>query len=547
MLASLHDTNPSTDTQAENWIWWKHGVIYQILVRSFYDADGDGNGDLQGIISKLDYLESLGITAIWLTPIFESPMYDQGYDVRDYLEIDPRYGTLEDLTELIEKAHERGIRIILDLVLNHTSNFHPWFLESRSSISNPKRDWYIWQDPVNGGPPSNWRSAYGGSAWEWDEKTQQYYLHSFFKEQPDLNWRNKALREEFFEIMRYWLDIGIDGFRLDVINAIVKDKKFRDNPWKFSFPFFQEHLFNRNRPKSFKIVKSLRKVVDDYDDRMLVGEVYTLPPGDAEVVSNYLGKGDDGLHIAFDFSLIFSKWNARKYYKAIKQWYKHIPHNGWPCHVLSNHDLHRSFNRYGILRDKADKAKLAAVLLLTLKGTPFLYYGEEIGMENIKLKRRDINDPVGKKYWPIYSGRDQARTPMQWNEEENAGFTSGLPWLKVNPGYKDKNVALQSKDPDSIFNTYKNLIHLRQKFPALQSGKWKPVNKGYSGILSYYRTYGDQMVFVVLNFTSSTKKIDLPHGRTWKNLYSTKSLKKEKLLIGRYKLEPYEAMVLEGL
>ena len=253
MLVLQAEQNNQPNSQQEEWVWWKHGVFYQILVRSFYDSSGDGNGDLQGIIKKLDYLSDLGVDALWLTPIFESPMFDLGYDVRDYREIDPRFGSRSDLRALIEKAHKKGIRIILDLVLNHTSVFHPWFLESQSSTTNPKRDWYIWTDAEKGKPPSNWRSAYGGSAWEWHEKTQQYYLHSFFKEQPDLNWRNKELRKEIFGIIREWLELGVDGFRLDVINSIIKDKKFRDNPWKLKFPFFPGTCL---QPKPAKIAKN---------------------------------------------------------------------------------------------------------------------------------------------------------------------------------------------------------------------------------------------------------------------------------------------------
>jgi alpha-glucosidase len=545
MLAFTPQASPDIQADTEDWIWWKHGVIYQILVRSFYDSDGDGIGDIKGIIQKLDYLSDLGVTALWLSPIFESPMYDQGYDVRDYLEIDPRYGTLEDFIVLLDKAHERGIRIILDMVLNHTSHFHPWFLESRSSDSNAKRDWYIWRDGEKGKPPNNWRSAFGGSAWEWDEKTQQYYLHSFLKEQPDLNWRNPDLKEEFSLIFRKWLNLGVDGFRLDVINSIIKDKKFRDNPWEFRFPFFQNHRFNRNRPKSIKIVKWLRELIDEYPDRIMVGEVYTIPPGNAVTVASYLGNGKNALHMAFDFSLIFSRWNARRYYKAIKKWYKHIPKKGWPCHVLSNHDLHRSINRYGILRDKSQKAKVAAVMLLTLKGTPFLYYGEEIGMENIRLKRREIDDPVGKKFWPIYSGRDQARSPMQWNTNKHAGFTRGKPWLKVANNYLMKNVKIQNEDEESILTTYKKLIGIRQNKTALQFGNWEPVAKGHQGILTYLREYQESMLFIALNFSSRKKAIRMPGRSPWDVLFSTHPSSRDKIVIGKHDLAGYEAVVFE--
>jgi alpha-glucosidase len=284
--------------------------------------------------------------------------------------------------------------------------------------------------------------------------------------------------------------------------------------------------------------------MDEYEDRMLVGEVYALPPGDAETVANYLGNGKNALHMAFDFSLIFSRWNARKYYKAIKKWYKHIPSKGWPCHVLSNHDLHRSINRYGLSMDKSKKAKVAAVLLLTLKGTPFLYYGEEIGMENIRLKRRDIDDPLGKKFWPIYSGRDQARSPMQWNSRKHAGFTNGNPWLRVSQNYMKKNVKVQEKDPDSMLNTYRHLINIRQHHEALQFGNWKPLMKGYKNVLAYLREYNDQLVFIALNFSPANRTIHLPEKYTWKTLYTTSPEKRDKTLIGKYQLSSFEAIVL---
>ncbi len=533
--------------EPEDWIWWKHGAIYQIYTRSFYDSNGDGIGDLAGVINKLDYLHQLGVAAIWLTPIFETPNFDFGYDVRDYLETDPTLGSMEDLKQLLDEAHARGIKVILDLVLNHTSHLHSWFLESRSSTDNPKRDWYIWENKVKGGPPNNWKNAFGGSAWEWDAKTDQYYFHSFLKEQPDLNWRLKEVQEAFFGIMRYWLDQGVDGFRLDVINMIIKDKKFRDNPLTFKLPFFQELKYNSNQNKSLKIVKQLRTIVNEYSDKLLVGEIYTLPPGDAGIAASYLGNGTDSLHMAFDFSLLFSRWNARSYYLSIKKWYKLIPKDGWPCHVLSNHDLHRSFNRNGMFLEQEKKAKVSAVLMLTLRGTPFIYYGEEIGMENTPVPRSKISDPLGLKYWPLYSGRDQARRPMLWNNSVNAGFSTVKPWLPVNNRYQEKCVEYQAKDEMSIYSLYRKLLHIRSTRAALTEGGMEFLEKGQSGVLSYLRQQNRENILVVLNFTSRKKTIALPRNTHWKVLLNTYISFNDRTQHNFLDLLGYEAVVLERL
>ncbi|MBU1011548.1 MAG: alpha-glucosidase, partial [Bacteroidetes bacterium] len=415
-----------------DFIWWKHGVIYHIYPRSFYDSNNDGIGDLKGIIEKLDYLKVLGVSAIWLSPIYESPLNDYGYDIQDYRSIDKSYGDMEDFKNLLFHAHQKGIRVIMDMVMNHTSHMHKWFIESSESKENDKRDWYIWKDGKKGKAPNNWKSVFGGSGWEWDSKTEQYYFHSFLKEQPDLNWRNKELQHTFYQEIKFWLDMGVDGFRLDVINFIIKDRKFRNNRRFPSNLFFNRKMYNRNRPKSIRIVRALRQILDQYDQRMLVGEIYTPPPGDNKIVNDYLSNGEDALNLAFNFSLIFRYWSSKRYARYIREVESSIPEKAWPCHVLSNHDLLRSYNRFGMGMHKADKAKILAVLLLTLRGTPFIYYGEEIGMQNQKIKRKHISDPLGKKFWPLFSGRDKSRTPMQWTNEENGGFTKGTPWLPLN-------------------------------------------------------------------------------------------------------------------
>jgi len=433
----------------EHRIWWKHGVIYHIYPRSFQDSNGDGIGDIRGIIRRIGYLKELGIDGIWISPMYQSPMVDFGYDVSDYRSIDPVFGTMEEFTELLKVAHESGIRVILDVVLNHTSDRHPWFIASSSSVTNPKRKWYIWKEGIAGSPPNNWKSAAGGSAWTFDEKTKQFYLHSFFREQPDLNWRNDEVQEAVFEEMKFWLDLGVDGFRLDVINLVVKDKKFRNNPAFLGIHAFQKHVYTRNRKRSITLVTRIRQLLDRYDSRVSIGEIYAPPPGDPRNAARYQAKGHNGLHLTFDFSLIFTRWNAHAYFRCIRNWYECIPAGGWPCHVQSNHDLLRNIDRLPWRTYREQKAKVAATLLLTLKGTPFIYYGEEIGMHNARIPRSRIQDPLGKRYWPLFAGRDQARTPMQWTGDPGGGFTEGEPWLPLSKDTASRNVRRQegaSKD-----------------------------------------------------------------------------------------------------
>jgi len=530
-------------TNDKDWIWWKHGVIYHIYPLSFYDSNNDGFGDIRGIIEKLDYISGLSVDAIWLSPIFESPMIDYGYDVTSYRVIDPVFGSMDDFKMLLQEAHRRGIRVILDMIMNHTSDRHPWFLESRSSLDNPKRDWYIWRQPDKNKKPNNWKSAYGGSAWQLDELTGQYYLHTFFKEQPDLNWRNKELREIFMDEFKFWLELGVDGFRLDVINMIVKDKKFRNNPGLIMGLIGHRKWYTRNQPKSYKIVRQLRKLVDSYGDRVLVGEVYTLPPGDAELAGSYL----HGLHLAFDFSLMFKPWNAGKYYNAIRNWYASIPADGWPCNVFSNHDLRRSISRIGSGRDKYKKAKIMAMLLLTLKGTPFIYYGEEIGMQNTLVRRRQLRDTLGKKFWPIYKGRDKARTPMQWNTNLFSGFSKVMPWLPVNKDYIKTNVNLLQNDPDSLLEFYVSLIRLRKENKALYAGRWIPFIQGKQGVLVYFRIFEDKKFIIVLNFSRKQKKVSLGINSTNRVLISTHKKKDEFIESSNMLVDGLEATLMEDL
>ena len=530
----------------KNWVWWKHGVIYHIYPRSFYDTDKDGVGDLIGIIRKLDYLKNdLGVDAIWLSPIYMSPQIDFGYDVADYRQIDPAFGSLKDFNKLIKKAHTRKIKVVMDLIMNHTSNQHSWFITSASSIDNDKRDWYIWRDGVNGGPPNNWKTVFGGSAWEYHPDTGQYYYHSFLKEQPDLNWRNKELQNEFFDIVEYWLEMGVDGFRLDVANLIIKDKKLRNNPGIIGQLKKGHKIYTRNRPRSIKTLKELRKVVDRHKNRMTVGEIYTLPPGDSSLAASYLGSGKNSLHLAFDFSLIFKPWNAKIYSETIQRWIDLIPKKGWPCHVLSNHDLFRSYNRPFWKLYKNKKAIVSAFLLLTLKGTPFIYYGEEIGMQNTRLPRIHIKDPLGKRFWPFYTGRDKARLPMQWNKTKNSGFSKGKPWLPINNRYKIVNVETQMENNHSLFNYYRRLIKLRKKYPALYAGEWELLIPGDKGVMVYKRTYKHDNIIVLLNFKPVKRSVVLDGDLEGLILLSTHRKKKQLILLEKITLKPFECLILE--
>ncbi len=527
-------------------IWWKHGVIYHIYPLSFYDSNGDGKGDIPGIIQKLDYIAELGVDAIWISPVYLSPMMDFGYDVSNYREIDPVFGTLEDFKNLLSAAHSKGIKVIMDMIMNHTSHLHPWFIESRSSkLNNPKRNWYIWENADKGLKPNNWKSALGGSAWEYDTLTRQYYLHTFLKEQPDLNWRNSHMRKAFFDDIEFWLKMGVDGFRFDAINMIVKDNHLRNNPPFFGFFHYKKTWATRNQPVSYAIVRMLRKLLNKYENIVSIGEIYTLPPGSPAISASYLGNGTDSLHLTFDFSLIFCWWNAQRYYKCIRDWYKHIPVKGWPSIVMSNHDLSRSINRFGTGLHKKEKAKVAAALMLTLKGTPFIYYGEEIGMFNSKIGKSQIKDPVGKKFWPFYRGRDKARTPMQWNTQKNAGFTEGSPWLPVHPDFIENNVESQKENPGSIFNVYKTLIKLHKEHKPLHAGEWKPILRGKDGVLAYSRTWEHEKIIVILNFTSGNKNIKIKISTQWKVLFSTHKPKGEPLNLRDFVLLPFEAILLE--
>src|ERR1043165_3727475 len=489
--------------------WWQTGVIYQIYPRSFQDSNGDGVGDLRGIIQRLPYLVDLGVDAIWISPIFVSPMADFGYDIADYTGIDPLFGTLQDFDDLLAKAHELGLKIILDLVPNHTSDQHPWFRESRSSRQNPKRDWYIWRDPApDGGPPNNWLSEFGGGAWEYDAATRQYYYHAFLAAQPDLNWRNPALRAAMYEVMRFWLRRGVDGFRVDVIWHLIKDDQFRDNPPNPAFRSGDppNHavvpLYTTDRPEVHDVIAGLRGVANQFYDRVLTGEIY-LP---VERLVAYYGRGLSGVHLPFNFALLSASWHARELAKLIDEYEGALPPVGWPNWVLGNHDKPRLASRIGL-----EQARVAAMLLLTLRGTPTIYYGDEIGMEQVPIARKDVRDPFEVRVPGQGLGRDGCRTPMQWDDGPNAGFSSAKPWLPLAANAVVNNVARERADPQSIYHLHRRLIALRKAHPALQLGSYRPVVAS-GDLLLYVRELAGSRIFIALNLGAEPAAVTFPQA-----------------------------------
>jgi alpha-glucosidase len=490
--------------------WWQRGIIYEVYPRSFQDTNNDGIGDLAGILTRLDYLVELGVDVLWVAPIYPSPMEDFGYDISDYCGIDGLFGTLADFDQLLKAVHERGLKLILDFVPNHTSNQHPWFLESRCSRDNSKRDWYLWRDAAeDGGPPNNWLSNFGGSGWEWDATTRQYYYHSFLKQQPDVNWRNPSLREAMFDVLRFWLDRGVDGFRVDVMWLLFKDEQFRNNPINPAShegsPASQRLLpiFNADRPEVHSLVASMRSVLDSYGERLLLGEIY-LPINQLVL---YYGKDLTGATLPFNFQLIQCPWRADAIAQVIREYEAALPPGAWPNWVLGNHDQARISSRVG-----AEQARVAAMLLLTLRGTPTIYYGEEIGMRNVQIPPQEIQDPAEKNEPGLGLGRDPERTPMPWDSSLSAGFTEDRPWLPLGEGYATRNVANLSRQRDSILTLYRKLIRLRRSNEALVSGRLKGVVAN-GNILRYERSDDGQHFAILLNLGHEEEEINLERGR----------------------------------
>lgn len=528
-------------------LWWQKGVIYQIYPRSYQDSNGDGIGDLPGIAKRLDYIQQLNVDAVWLSPIYPSPMHDFGYDVADYVGIHPMFGTMEDFDRLLAEIHGRGMKLILDLVPNHTSHEHPWFIESRSSRENPKRDWYIWRDPApEGGPPNNWQSFFGGPAWTLDAATGQYYLHQFLSQQPELNYRNPEVRYALRETMRFWLDKGVDGFRIDVIWLMIKDEELRDNPpnpdWDGKNPHdSQLHRYSADRPEVHDLIREMRQVLDGYDERMMVGEIY-LPNED---LVTYYGRDLDECHLPFNFRLILTPWNARAVRRVIEEYEAALPEGAWPNWVLGNHDQHRVATRVG-----PDQARVAQMLLLTLRGTPTCYYGDELGMENVTIPPDRIQDPPALNQPEIAHivGRDPERTPMQWDATPNAGFAdAGVnPWLPVADDYGARNVAVQSQDSASMLTLYRRLVALRRDTPALYRGRYVYAEGAPEDCLVYRREDGEQKLLIALNFSDSPQAIAMPDAETATIVLSTHLDRSGPAGGSMLHLRPNEGVILEA-
>jgi oligo-1,6-glucosidase/alpha-glucosidase len=544
--------------------WWKRTTTYQIYPRSFADSNGDGIGDLRGVLGKLDYLQDLGVETLWLSPFFESPQADFGYDVSDYHAIAPEYGTLDDCRALIAEVHARGMKIVFDMVMNHTSDRHPWFLESRSSRENPRRDFYLWRDGrgrAGRSPPTNWRSMLGGSGWHHDPGTGQWYWASFLGFQPDLNYRNPLVKAAMLDTVRHWLGEGVDGLRLDIFNAIFKDAAFVDNPlsWR-AVPsednphgFFQRHVHTIDHPDTIAFARELRSVVDEFHDppRFLVGEVF----GDAETLRRYCGEAADGLHLVFLFAAMRTRFSGRAVRELVEEFERGFPEPFSPTYVFGNHDRPRFIHRVG---GDTDKAKLMATLQLTARGVPFIYYGEEIGMANHDIPLHEGLDPVAARYrfvpqWLVGSfrkrgillNRDECRAPMQWDGTPHAGFSSVRPWLPVHPGSSKVNVALQEGDPGSLLSCYRSLLALRRETPALHAGALAWLDTGLpADVVAYRREHGCDRADVFLNFSKRTVPLALGNcaGRT---LFSNRRGERTPAP-PVHPLAPFEAVVVLG-
>ncbi|KAF0675136.1 alpha-glucosidase family protein [Profundibacterium mesophilum] len=500
--------------------WWRGAVIYQIYPRSFQDGNGDGIGDLSGIIHRLEYIAELGADAIWLSPFFRSPMRDFGYDVSDYRDVDPMFGTLGDFDALMHRAHELGLKVLIDLVLSHTSNDHPWFKESRSSRDNAKADWYVWADPKpDGSPPNNWLSIFGGSAWQWDGERMQYYLHNFLSAQPDLNFHCTEVQDELLDVARYWLARGVNGFRLDTVNFYFHDKQLRDNPpldpearndntAPSVNPYnFQDHLYDKTQPENLDFLRRLRAVMEEYPAITSVGEIGESQRG-MQVQAEYTAS-DDLLHMAYDFDFLSTAFPSGSRIKTVLERFDRIVTEGWACWAFSNHDVVRHASRWNL---NEEARKLYAAILMSMKGTVCLYQGEELGLTEAYVAYEDLQDPYGKQFWPKFKGRDGCRTPMPWGRRQtNGGFSDARPWLPIAVEHLERAVSVQEVHEDSVLHFYRDFIAFRRTCPALAKGTLK-VTRADDEALVLIREHEGERVLCAFNLTQAEQQITLPEG-----------------------------------
>ena len=546
-------------------MWWKELTGYQIYPRSFKDSNGDGIGDLGGVIEKLDYLKELGIDLIWICPFYKSPNDDNGYDISDYQDISKEFGNMKDVDKLLVETHKRGMKLIIDLVINHTSDEHPWFIESRENKNNPKRDWYIWKEGKKGKEPNNWESIFKGSAWELDKKTKEYYLHLFSKKQPDLNWENKEMRQAIYKMINWWLDKGIDGFRVDAISHIKKEDGFPDMPNPKKEKYVESFDMHMNRPGIQKYLKELKKETFDKYNIVTVGEANGV---EADNASQWVGEKEGKFNMIFQFEHLNLwdyekelKFSARNYKRILNKWQVALDKDGWNALFIENHDITRSVSRWG--NDNKywlESAKSLGVAYFLQKGTPFIYQGQEIGMTNIKFKDlAEVNDIRSRNEAKekLESGmsmekvldylnntsRDNSRTPMQWNNKKNAGFTTGNPWLKINENYKEINVESQMKDKDSIYNFYKDLIKLRKNSKTLIYGKFNLILKNIEDVFAYSRILEDEEYLIISNLSEKIKKIKIKEYEDKDKELLVSNYKESDHFLERMVLKPYECLV----
>jgi alpha-glucosidase len=540
--------NQASAARADTPDWWRGGIIYQIYPRSFQDSNGDGVGDLPGITQRLAHVAALGADAVWLSPVFKSPMKDFGYDVSDYRDIDPLFGTLDDFRELVRHAHSLGLKVMIDQVLSHTSDQHPWFIESRASQDNSRADWYVWADARDDGtPPNNWLSIFGGSAWQWDTRRLQYYLHNFLASQPDLNFHNPQVRAAILDDVRFWLELGVDGYRLDTANFYFHDQALRNNPGRGQpepndasvdpvNPYSrQHHVYDKSRPENLGFLKELRALLDRYPGSTMVGEI-----GDDDSLARIAEytQGGDKLHMAYSFDLFAPKHSATFLHGLLKKFMATVG-DGWPCWALSNHDVVRVATRWGGAEPDARLLRLAAAFQMSLRGSPCIYQGDELGLTEADIPFEQLQDPYGKTMWPEFKGRDGCRTPMPWEAQEMQGaFSSAAPWLPLPPQHLALAVDAQRGDPHSLLSFYTGLIHWRAQHPVLVQGDMQLLPL-HPQVLAFERSHAGQCVLCVFNFSDVAVDWPLPPAHYGTQALEGSGLQGALLIEGYVALQPW--------